>query len=140
MTPVKAGRPRRGRMVRMVVSRSALGLSLMTLALALSAAGASAAPSAHRGEMLVQRHCGGCHAVGREGESHEPAAPRFRELNRRYPPSELQEALAEGLLTGHPMMPEFRFPPDDVRSIILYLDSIQTKQVSDRNNGLRKGR
>lgn len=112
---------------------------LLALAAMLAASAASAAPNPERGEELVRRHCGGCHAVGKAGDSHEPAAPRFRELNRRYPPSALQEALAEGLLTGHPMMPEFRFDPDDVRSIILYLDSIQTQQTSSRIHGLRRG-
>ena len=102
---------------------------VLALALAAGLAGSSAAqtPTA-RGEELVTRHCGGCHAVGREGASHEPAAPPFRELHRRYDPELLAEALAEGLLTGHPIMPEFRFPPADVRAVIDYLKSIQTKQ------------
>ncbi|OHB28839.1 MAG: hypothetical protein A2790_20575 [Phenylobacterium sp. RIFCSPHIGHO2_01_FULL_69_31] len=105
------------------------------LLLAASAALAAAAPPAPsepspeaRGEALVQLHCGGCHAVGREGASREPAAPPFRELNARYDPEMLSEALAEGILTGHPLMPEFRFAPDDVRAIILYLQSIQTRR------------
>lgn len=93
----------------------------------LAAAGANAAEP-DRGEALVTRHCGGCHAVGREGKSPEPAAPPFRELHRRYDPALLEEALGEGLLTGHPMMPEFRFGPDDVQAIVRYLKSIQTKQ------------
>jgi mono/diheme cytochrome c family protein len=116
----------------MALSRLALGAGLAAAILAAAAGPASAAPNAARGEELVRRHCGGCHAVGTTGDSHEPAAPRFRELNRRYPPSALQEALAEGLLTGHPLMPEFRFEPDDVTSIILYLDLIQTRQTSAR--------
>lgn len=81
-----------------------------------------------RGEMLVRRHCGGCHAVGRAGSSRLAGAPAFRELHRRYEPEALAEALGEGILTGHPAMPEFRFPPDDVRAVILYLNSIQTRQ------------
>jgi hypothetical protein len=43
-------------------------------------------------------------------------------------PEQLGEALAEGLLVGHPMMPEFRFRADDVKSILLYLKSIQTRE------------
>lgn len=78
----------------------------------------------------MRRYCGGCHAVGQTGDSKEPAAPPFRELHRRYDPEVLGEALAEGILTGHPLMPEFRFEADDVRAIILYLKSIQTKQAS----------
>lgn len=101
------------------------------LAIAIAAAicgPAAAQPPTARGEELVTRHCGGCHAAGREGASREPAAPPLRELHRRYDPELLAEALAEGLLTGHPMMPEFRFPPADVRAVIDYLKSIQTKQ------------
>ena len=104
------------------------------LAAALLAAASSAAAeepsSARRGGMLVKRHCGGCHATGAAGTSRHPAAPPLRELNRRYEPEALAEALAEGILTGHPAMPEFRFEPRDVRSIILYLNEIQDRQPS----------
>lgn len=95
--------------------------------LAGPAAAQTPSPSQARGEDLVQRHCGRCHATGWSGKSAEPAAPPFRELHRRYDPDQLGEALAEGLLTGHPMMPEFRFQPDDVRAIVDYLKSIQTR-------------
>ena len=37
----------------------------------------------------------------------------------------LAEALAEGLSTGHPDMPEFVFAAEDVGAIIDYLQSIQ---------------
>lgn len=102
---------------------------IVVLSLLAFIAGPAAAQSpAARGEELVTRHCSGCHATGRDGASREPAAPPLRELHRRYDPELLGEALAEGLLTGHPMMPEFRFPPTDVRAVIDYLKSIQTKQ------------
>ena len=39
----------------------------------------------------------------------------------------LEEALAEGLMSGHPDMPEFSFDADDVGAIIAYLQSIQTR-------------
>jgi mono/diheme cytochrome c family protein len=103
------------------------------LAVVLVAAGTDAgaqAPTARRGATLVVRHCGGCHAAGRAGASRHPAAPPLRELHRRYEPEALGEALAEGILTGHPAMPAFRFEPRDVRSIILYLDEIQDRQTS----------
>lgn len=109
-------------------------LALPIAAMILLAAGAVRAetPTPEQGEILVQRHCGGCHATGRSGDSAEPAAPPFRELHRRYEPETLAEALAEGILTGHPAMPEFRFQEDEVRSIILYLDSIQTRRKAER--------
>jgi len=101
--------------------------SIVALTFALTMASPAAAEP-DRGEVLLRRHCGGCHAVGRAGESPKPPAPPLRELHKRYAPAALGEALAEGLLTGHPLMPEFRFEPDDVRAIIRYLDSIQTRQ------------
>src|SRR5262249_7203840 len=55
-----------------------------------------------------------CHAVGRTGASPHPAAPPFRTLSRKYKIEGLAEALAEGLSTGHPDMPEFVFAAEDV--------------------------
>ena len=111
-----------------MMRRSAI-LAALLLGLTVGAGAQAQAPEgAGRGETLVRRHCGGCHAVDHAGASPEPAAPPLRELNRRYEPEMLAEALAEGILTGHPLMPEFRFPPEDVGAIIDYLDSIQTRQ------------
>jgi cytochrome c len=80
---------------------------------------------AGRGEWLLTRNCARCHAVGRTGVSSHPAAPPFRTLSRNYKIEGLAEALAEGLSTGHPDMPEFVFAPEDVGAIIDYLKSIQ---------------
>ena len=82
------------------------------------------APAA-RGEELLRANCARCHAVGRAGASPHPAAPPFRVLSRRFKIEGLAEALAEGLSTGHPDMPEFVFEPEDVGAIINYLQSIQ---------------
>ena len=80
-----------------------------------------------RGERLVTARCSMCHAVGRTGNSTYPQAPPFRALGQRYPIEVLAEALAEGLSSGHPDMPEFRFEIDDVDAILAYLESIQEK-------------
>jgi cytochrome c len=80
---------------------------------------------AKRGELLLMTNCARCHAVGRAGDSPHPAAPPFRTLSRKYKIEGLSEALAEGLSTGHPDMPEFVFAPEDVGAIIDYLQSIQ---------------
>lgn len=106
-------------------------LSAASLALALAAGFAAQAetPSeeAHlaMGQALVQRNCGMCHAVGQNDASANATAPPFRELGRRYPVDNLAEALAEGILTGHPQMPEFTFSADEVTDIIAYLKNIQ---------------
>lgn len=98
---------------------------------AATAGAAQAAPSAERGFELVKRNCGMCHAIGMRGDSPNKAAPRFRELGRRYPIDDLAEALAEGILTGHPAMPQFRFSPSEVDDIIVYLKGIQVGRQAD---------
>jgi mono/diheme cytochrome c family protein len=103
---------------------------LILFALFALAGPAAAQDQAQRdhGAALTQRFCAGCHAIGRNGKSPNPAAPPFRELHRRYSIDNLAEALAEGMLVGHPAMPEFQFQPQDIRAIISYLKSIQTDQ------------
>jgi mono/diheme cytochrome c family protein len=79
------------------------------------------------GAALVTKNCGSCHAVGRTGESPRKDAPAFRTLGTRYPIESLEEALGEGIMSGHPDMPEFAFEADDVGAIIAYLKSIQQR-------------
>ena len=52
-------------------------------------------------------------------------APPFRNVVRKYDPSQLQEALAEGIVTGHNDMPEFVFEPDQISAIIAYLKTLK---------------
>lgn len=80
-----------------------------------------------RGESLLQSHCAMCHAIGRRGTSPHSTAPAFRMLGQRYAVESLEEALAEGLMTGHPEMPEFRFSARDVGAMVDYLRSIQER-------------
>ena len=79
------------------------------------------------GEELLVRACASCHAVGRTGESTHKFAPPFRTLGQRYPIESLEEALGEGIMSGHPDMPEFKFDANDVGAIIAYLKSIQQR-------------
>lgn len=76
------------------------------------------------GKALVQKHCSACHAIGVSDRSKHSAAPAFRQILKRYPASVLTEALAEGLSTGHPDMPEFTFGPWETAAIVRYLESI----------------
>jgi hypothetical protein len=52
-------------------------------------------------------------------------APPFRSLHERYPVENLQESLAEGIITGHPSMPEFRLDPDQITDVIAYLKTLE---------------
>ena len=106
-----------------------LAQQLATSAILLMLAQASPAQQSlqDRGEALVSRHCAMCHATERTGSSPHAMAPPFRTLSQRYPLESLEEALGEGILSGHPDMPEFVFQPRDVGAIIRYLRSIQER-------------
>jgi cytochrome c len=100
--------------------------ALLTIALILAAPPAFAQQgSAQVGQKLVQANCASCHAVGRVGESPLRIAPPLRDLHKRYAVENLAEALAEGIVAGHPTMPEFRFDPDQVGHIITYLKTLE---------------
>ena len=93
------------------------------VSLSAQAAGAASAGVA-AGEALLQKNCAGCHAIGQVGESPNPKSPPFREVLKRYDPGNLEEALAEGIVTGHNEMPEFVLDPDQIGEIIAYLRSL----------------
>jgi len=82
-------------------------------------------PPAQRGLVLVRANCARCHATGKIGNSPLKIAPPFRTLHEHYPIEDLEEPLAEGIVTGHPTMPEFRFDTDQVYDIISYLKSLE---------------
>jgi mono/diheme cytochrome c family protein len=107
--------------------RSIVAFAVAATFIAGAASAAESTPI-QRGRDLVARNCSMCHAIGPTGDSPLPAAPRFRELHERYPVENLAEAMAEGIVTGHPQMPEFLFYSWEVHDIIAYLKSIQTKQ------------
>ena len=73
----------------------------------------------------MQAHCAQCHAIGRTGASPLTIAPPFRELHKRYPVDTLAEALAEGIVTGHPTMPEFQLDIAQINDVIAYLKSLE---------------
>jgi hypothetical protein len=37
----------------------------------------------------------------------------------------LEEALAEGIVSGHPTMPEFRLDPGQIQDLISYLKTLE---------------
>lgn len=100
--------------------RLTLAAGALTLANATSAVGDDSA----RGRAIVEANCAPCHAVGRSGASPHPDAPPFRTLSQRYPIESLAEALAEGISTGHPDMPEFVAAPAEIDAIIAYVRSL----------------
>ncbi len=82
------------------------------------------------GHQIVLGKCARCHAVSREGTSAHPEAPAFRDVANRYSVWTLAEALAEGIVTGHADMPEFRFEPNEISEILSYMDSLKGRVES----------
>jgi cytochrome c len=102
-------------------------LAAVVAAVFVAAIPAGAAEDLKLGAALLTKNCGSCHAVGRSGDSPRKDAPAFRTLGKRYPIESLEEALGEGIMSGHPDMPEFTFDADEVGAIIAYLKSIQQR-------------
>jgi cytochrome c len=88
----------------------------------LSAIGQTA-PS-ERGQAIAQKLCARCHAIARDDLSPMGLAPPFRDLSQRYPIEMLAEALAEGIMTGDPAMPNFAFEPRDIDTLLTYIDTL----------------
>jgi cytochrome c len=99
--------------------------ALLALSCLFPLAAAAQQGNVERGEAFVRAHCARCHAVGRSGESPLKEAPPFRTLHARYPVETLEEALVEGIVTGHPRMPEFRLSPTQAADVIAYLKSLE---------------
>ena len=109
----------------MTASRPAL-LTALFVVFALPAAIATAQGSGdpRKGKAFVEERCALCHAVGREGESALPIAPPLRTLASKYPLESLEESLAEGIVTGHPAMPEFELDPGQISDLLAWLEEI----------------
>jgi cytochrome c len=110
--------------MRAVVAAAMIGIAAGG---AVAKTGAALTAQERRGEVLLARLCARCHAISRTDSSPIPDAPEFRTLSRRYKIEALEEALAEGLISGHPEMPEFHFSGEEVGEIVAYLNAIQAR-------------
>ena len=106
----------------MVALFAAAGVAVVLSAVA---AGAQEDPRIHRGRQFAEANCSMCHAVSRFGDSPLAIAPPFRSLALRYPVEDLEEALAEGVVTGHPTMPQFELDTGQIADFIAYLKTLE---------------
>jgi len=102
-------------------------LSVLGAALVLceAAAAQGRSPAAQRGFDFARTNCARCHAIDKVSPSPLRDAPPFRTLHLRYPVESLQEALAEGIVTGHPSMPEFQLDLDQINDLITFLKTLK---------------
>lgn len=100
--------------------------ALASFVMSLGSGAKQAESQAARGFDLLRSNCARCHAIDATSTSPNDKAPAFRDVVKKYDPDALEEALAEGIVTGHNNMPEFAFEPDDATAIIAYLDTLKT--------------
>ena len=92
----------------------------------LTAAGpCNAAPDVLAGKAYAEANCARCHSIDKFTPSSLAIAPPFRTLHQRYPVESLEEALGEGITTGHASMPEFKLDPGQVGDFISFLKSLE---------------
>src|SRR3954471_7576215 len=105
-------------MIGQMFGSLAFSLMMLTQAMAVS-------PAEQRGKTFALNNCARCHSIDKVTQSPLKIAPPFRTLHLRYPIETLGEALAEGISTGHPTMPEFRLDPDQIHDLLSYLKTLE---------------
>lgn len=82
---------------------------------------------ANAGLEFVSKNCTLCHDVSGNGPSPNPKAPIFKKIAVKYPPSNLEEAFAEGIVVGKhgTEMPQFELEPEQIDNIIAYLEKLR---------------
>jgi mono/diheme cytochrome c family protein len=100
-------------------------LTLLLMGFLTTGPAAAQTSIAERGEAIAQQHCARCHAIRDTGDSPMGLAPPFRDLSKRYPIDNLAEALAEGIVTGHPSMPRFAFDPREIDALLTYISRLR---------------
>ena len=92
-------------------------------AIGLSTAAAAQGDLAERGRIIADTYCSECHAIGETGASPNADAPPMRSFKQRWPVESLAEALAEGIMVGHPEMPEIAMTTSEIDAFLAYLES-----------------
>jgi len=87
--------------------------------------GYALADNVERGFVFAKANCSICHAIGLYDESPLAIAPPLRTLHELYPVETLEESLAEGIVTGHPSMPQFQLDGAQINNLIAYLKSLE---------------
>src|SRR4051794_31181291 len=103
----------------------AVVLAAVASLLAGQGALAQQTPQAQRGLTILRANCERCHAIDKTSDSSLAIAPAFRTLHVKYPIESLERPLTEGIIAGHPTMPQFRFERDQVVDILAYLKTLE---------------
>jgi mono/diheme cytochrome c family protein len=103
-----------------------LSVAMLALVFLCETAGAqSRSPAAQRGFNFVSANCARCHAIDKVSPSPLAIAPPFRTIHTKYPIVYLEETFAEGIVTSHPTMPQFRLDPGQIADVIAYFKTLE---------------
>jgi len=103
---------------------------LLTLAAPVCLVGSvkgAPAGDARAGERFAAENCSRCHAIGRTGASPLANVPPFRIIARKYKIEDLEEGFAEGIVTGHNIMPEFTLTPRQIDDLLAHLRRLKAR-------------
>ena len=106
------------------MNRKFAGVALLVSAAAFATPVISQSLLRERGQAIAEKHCARCHAIDDVSASPMGLAPPFRDLSKRYAIENLAEALAEGIVTGHPAMPRFTFEPREIDALLTFMASL----------------
>jgi mono/diheme cytochrome c family protein len=116
------------------MARKSAGVALLAVATAFASPVFGQASLRERGQAIAQRHCARCHAIDDTSDSPMGLAPPFRDLSKRYAIENLAEALAEGIVTGHPAMPRFTFEPREIDALLTFIGSLSPSEQRPSRN------
>ncbi|MGO8951797.1 MAG: c-type cytochrome [Rhodomicrobium sp.] len=109
------------------MKRAIVSAGIVAAVLLPGAASAQSQANIRTGREIAERFCARCHAIGIEGKSPHASALPLRDIVAKGNVENLEEALGEGIVVGHPDMPQFQFKPHEVGALIAYLKSLSGK-------------
>lgn len=77
------------------------------------------------GKMLAEKNCAWCHAIEMQGNSPNPDARPFRDLERRHPLLTLREPLERSIAAPHEAMPHFEMTETQIQSLVAFINSLK---------------
>ena len=109
-------------MARSKIARLACVAAFSAACITLSAASASAAGDAAKGEKLAAQHCNSCHSVGRSDSARmADAGPQFAELAKKS-----SQYLETAINKPHDFMPKFpTLSKGDKDDLIAYIRTVK---------------
>jgi mono/diheme cytochrome c family protein len=95
--------------------------ALLAILIVLPASAYAGSSEIDLGRELAELNCASCHNIEKTGDSPFDAAPPFRTIPEKYKPSELEEAFVEGIVVGHPAMPEWQMTGEQAAAMSAFI-------------------